>query len=140
MTEVLFKGKSLIGNKWIEGSFVEEICQNSIVNTWIVLKHQNNDNLQKAMVDRHSICQFTGRYDKRNRKIFENDIVAMNLRISRNHYVQILGYIAYNEKTASYVAYFGLDIAISLSESEKFEVVGNRLDNPELLEGCEYNG
>lgn len=140
MTEVLFKGKTLINNKWVEGSFVEGICQNSIVNTWIVPKYQNKDNPRKAMVDRHSICQFTGRYDKRNRKIFENDIVAMNLCISRNHYVQILGYVAYNEKTASYMAYFGLDMAVSLSESEKFEVIGNRLDNPELLESGDYNG
>lgn len=135
MAEVLFKGKTLTGNKWVEGGFVEKICQNSIINTWIVPKYQNEDNLRNVMVDRHSICQFTGRYDKRNRKIFENDIVAMNLCISRNHYVQILGYVAYNEKTASFVAYFGEDMLLSLSESDKFEVIGNRFDNPELLEG-----
>ncbi len=134
MREILFRGKQILGNKWVEGLFVEKFDSNATHTAAIAPKYPFENSMRLELISSDSLCQFTGCYDKLGKKIFEWDIVRCLLRVSRNHFIQINGYIEYNEKTASFLAYFGEDMVLQLSDSDRFEVIGNRFDNPELME------
>lgn len=134
MREILFRGKRIFDNKWVEGLYVEKFDSNATRTAAIAPKYPFEDSMRLELIRSDSLCQFTGCYDKLGKKIFERDIVRCLLRVSRNHFIQINGYIEYNEKTASFLAYFGEDMVLQLSDSDRFEVIGNRFDNPELME------
>lgn len=134
MNEILFRGKRFYDNKWVEGLYVEKFDSNATHTAAIAPKYPFEDSVHLELIKSDSVCQFTGCYDKKGKKIFEWDIVCCLLKVSRHHSIKINGYIAYNEKTASFLAYFGEDMVLSLSDSDRFEVIGNKFDNPELME------
>ena len=66
--EIKFRGKDLIHNKWIYGGLAEDRHDNAVI--------LPKNNWQKGgCVDKDTIGQFTGLYDKNGKEIYEGDIV-----------------------------------------------------------------
>lgn len=80
---------------------------------------------------KETVFQYTGLTDKNGRKIFEGDILLYIDRECPNDILREL--VAWNG--FSWVARMGKrDIVMTEWECKHMEVIGNILDNPELLE------
>lgn len=142
MREVLFKGKMLHNNEWIEGGLVQRDGKAYIIG---VSKKLMIDGIE---VDPETVCQFIGLYDKNKNRIYENDICIddeCTYLVQYNNECACVELVEY-EMSGSYtesgwdevggvfeeVDRFGLSNYIDLNEW--FNVIGNKFDNPELLD------
>ena len=91
-------------------------------------------------VDPSTICQCTGLRDKNGKLIWENDIVNGSIKRGAAFYGCL---VLWNECKARFdVRAFGCNFPMTLDECTDdismsgfdYEVVGNKFDNPELLE------
>lgn len=129
MREILFRGKRVDNGEWEYGlpsydddGDVEEI------QVW------DEEDVNFYPVDPETICQYTGLIDKNGKKIWEGDILEGHLDDKFPEDVT-------REKVIWHESGWnteepGCDDKEYLDEfdAEKFEVVGNAFDNPELLE------
>ena len=137
MREILFRGKRKDNGDWATAtSIFKAECVgelrfyiNSLSDATVYLNSDGNITRTETELDcewleviQETVGQFTGLTDKNGKKIFEGDIVA--LRTSRTHEVKYADGGFYMEGTA-----------IPMRHADKFEVIGNIHDNPELLEG-----
>lgn len=128
MRDILFRGKRADTGEWIEGFYGE--CYDFKANAHPAIREKNND-YWKAVIP-ESVSQYTGKNDKSGRRIFSKDIVT--ICGAHNFY----GEVDYSDESASYwVSSDRLEYYIQLGEmkSEFIKVVGNAIDNPEMLEG-----
>lgn len=124
----LFKGKRKDNGKWIQG-YLYGIWERSYI-----LWGMTNDIPDMVEVDPSTICQCTGCNDKNGKLIFENDILSGHIDVefpedeTRKRVVWHENGWCTNEP--------GCDDYEELDDfdSENFEVIGNMIDNPELLE------
>ena len=139
----LYRGKRIDNGKWVEGSLVtgvffrlgQEIpymfCPNLADYDCFEDFSEENGIFE---VDPSTICQCTGLKDKNGRLIFENDILSGHIDVefpedeTRKRVVWHENGWCTNE--------LGCDDYEELDDfdSENFEVIGNKFDNPELLE------
>lgn len=121
----LFRGKRKDNGEWVEGCFLK-----TLVTLWIF----SIDEKAANMIIPSTICQCTGLNDKSGRRIFENDILSGHIDVespedeTRKRVVWHENGWCTNEPGCDY--YEELDDF----DSENFEVIGNIIDNPELLE------
>lgn len=129
MREILFRGKRLDNGEWVEG-FIVAIRGNTYPNGFemITVDGINYDELDSYIpdfisyaVDPSTVGQHTGLTDKNGKRIFEGDILT--LRGGRPRVVRF-----------EYGAFILEDSSIPMRFANKFEVIGNIHDNPELLE------
>ena len=130
MREILFRGKILGLTDWSYGYYAK-----SGENHFILLDTDNEDNY--SIVDPETVGQFTGLYDKNDTRIFEGDIVRFD-------YVNDEGndahedFLIFFEKGAFRAQYLGnVKCAPNTFDEigiDEGYVVGNKWDNPELLE------
>lgn len=131
MREFLFRGKRLDNGQWVEGHLV--VCKTNGRSFITELIEVNEDSWLYWEVDPNTVDQYTGLTDKNGNKIFEGDIIALNPRRFANkkvfYYTRCAGfYMTSNPdipKTCEITAIFNDD-------SDKYEVIGNIYDNPEL--------
>lgn len=130
MREILFRGKILGLTDWSYGYYAK-----SGENHFILLDTDNEDNY--SIVDPETVGQFTGLYDKNGTRIFEGDIVRFDY-VNDDGNDAAEDFLIIFEKGAFRAQYLGNikcapnifdDIAI-----EESYIVGNKWDNPELLE------
>lgn len=97
--------------------------------------HIHSTRGDKARIDTDTIGQFTGLRDKNGKEIYEGDIIGC-------HNPNIKHLIFYNERQARFMAALNGDIdndfacVCGLDDSRwnaSKEVIGNIIDNPELL-------
>ena len=122
MREILFRGKT--GRLWAYGH-IRKLGNKTFM--------YEVDNYPSVVVDPDTIGQFTGLTDKYGRKIFEGDIVRLD----------IAG-IIFNAVCKFHSGGFGLvwnymgaerwQAFTSMCHVE-YEIIGNIHDNPELMEG-----
>ena len=130
MREILFKGKrknwrELPKEKWwVEGDVIHEPYG-------VVIQYYVDKRRIKVIIDPETICQFTGISDDKGNRIWENDIVLCEWGATA------FGYREYRETifVDDITDYRTMGI---LQECEDVKVLGNRFDNPELME-CEQN-
>lgn len=127
MREILFRGKEIGIDRWVHGSL--DIHKSGVV---VIMTDEIVTSIY-ARVDPDTIGQFTGLTDKNGKKIFEGDIVRLD----------IAG-IIFNAVCKFHSGSFGLvwhymgadrwQAFTSICHVE-YEVIGNVYDNPEMTEG-----
>ena len=129
MREILFRGKRLDNGEWVYGYYVY------VPNHWHRQEHliqpvAGNGRLATlCKVDPKTVGQFTGKFDKTGKRIFEGDICRVyNLIYKVEFNYSLWEFVILSEKVycnPAFDSYCG----------DRCEIIGNISDNPELLEG-----
>lgn len=133
----LSRGKRIDNGKWVEGCLI--VDEKDYSKYFIGYMFGTNEDgtphdLDVAQVDPSTICQCTGLKDKNGKLIWENDILSGHIDVefpedeTRKRVVWYENGWCTNEP--------GCDDYEELDDldSENFEVIGNMIDNQELLE------
>ncbi len=125
--EIKFRGKDIGCNKWRYGSLVK-VRENDGTLLYYIVDEEN----QQWIVFPETVGQYTGFYDMDDRKIFERDIVEENELL----YIVIWDEYecAYNLKSLKTEMLYGLYNAKKKNKDSSIKVIGNEIDNFELLE------
>ena len=121
----LFRGKRKDNGEWIQG-YLYGIWERRYI-LWGMI----NDIPNMVEVDPETVCQCTAMPNKNNKLIFENDIAIKHNDDDKEPYL-----IRWSENYAAWelaqcgcamYGFFDVDFG-------EIEVIGNAIDNPELLE------
>ena len=121
----LSRGKRIDNGEWVEGYLY------GIWERRYILWGMTNDIPNMVKVDLETVCQCTAMPDKNNKLIFENDIAIKHNDDDKEPYL-----IRWSENYAAWelaqcgcamYGFFDVDFG-------EIEVIGNAIDNPELLE------
>lgn len=121
----LCRGKRIDTGEWMQGYLY------GIWERRYILWGMTNDIPNMVEVDPSTVCQCTGPEDKNSKLIFENDIVIKHNDDDKEPYL-----IRWSENYAAWelaqcgcamYGFFDVDFG-------EIEVIGNAIDNPELLE------
>ena len=138
MRDILFRGKIQGLTDWIYGYYAK-----SGENHFILLDTDNEDNY--SIVDPETVGQYTGLTDKNGKKIFEGDIVKLT---DKSFGYKWKAVVEFGNPNGNYTWGWQLkpigkaknvntDILcwVEMEEAGAYcEVIGNKWDNPELLE------
>ena len=140
----LCKAKSIDSGKWVQGYYIKRIKK-----TPACIEKETDDDIEHLIVynsfsdwdmprhlisvkvDPATLCRCTGLKDKNSKLIWENDFVqcgGKELVVWDEHFAS---WCLIKEGWA-YKHFFG-----EAQMPEDCEVVGNKFDNPELLEECD---
>ena len=123
MREILFRGKNVIGGQWLNGDLIHTTTGKAPM----IRVHGKNSAISYMVVP-ETICQYTGLTDKNGKRIFEGDIVV--IYSDEKHPVQIVFLeSSWTAVTPKYRYYRHRMEDIE----DKYEVIGNIHDNPELI-------
>ena len=127
--EVLFRGKQISTNKFIEGSLVIDELGDYFIFKPIIGKWFNV--LQHFKVDPETVGQFTGMTDKNGTKIFEGDIVR---HIDTTcHVVEVVNSEVYFDTEMLKFRFRYSNELFHCQFNDEFEAIGNIYDNKDLL-------
>ena len=156
MREILFKAKRVDNGEWVEGNLVlsndaEEDFRAIIIpniDSNMFTKHIGFKEVSCDLgfekwykVDKNTICQFTGLTDKNGKRIWENDIV-------KYHFGKETAVIKFGEYRSCFDSAKSCHVGFYVEWKNNLRkdlgywvkmidcnVIGNKFDNPELLEG-----
>lgn len=134
MRENLFKAKRIEDDEWIEGYYQKR--HNFLGNEEHLIFHVDGRTVwEYTEIVPETLCQFTGLCDKNGNKIWENDICDR-----KEKYPEIVK-MNNGDWTLDYSYAFGKEYGYSFcnlgfyaTERKYIEVIGNIIDNPELLQ------
>ena len=131
----LFRGKRKDNGEWIFGNLIQ-----TDDGVYIIQNYVPQHSIKNCEVDPSTVCQCTGLKDKKGKLILENDIVNGSIKRGAVFYRCL---VLWNECKARFdVRARGCNFPMTLDECTDdfsmsgfdYEVVGNKFDNPELLE------
>ena len=132
--EILFRAKRKDNGEWVCGDLLHPDIYGNGYAIEDFTKGKNNC----FDIDEKTICQYTGLKDKNGTKIFEGDICQFRewskgdmCWIGEVHY-EHQQYVISGNKNKECETPFTLTMSRFISED--IEVIGNKFDNPELLE------
>ena len=139
----LFRGKRTDNGEWITGYLLVKkkdfyICEKpyECMDEYSSLNGQSYGFGGFKFVDPSTICQCTGLKDTDGKLIWENDIVAYwDTYSTESGYVEAdcIGKVVWDAETISFQVTNRLS-AESYEVLDECSVIGNKFDNPELLE------
>lgn len=126
----LFRGKRIDNGEWVEGFLMDE----NYINTPFNDNEVGGRFDDPVEIDESTLCQCTGLMDKNGKLIWENGI--MEGRLDEEHPEDVTRTRVLWYENGWYTKEIGSINYEPLSDfdSENFEVIGNMIDNPELLE------
>ena len=146
MREILFRAKRIDNGEWVEGYYVYHI-RRTICPIGDSVKPEDEQHviMQDGFSDWNmprdtvffniapeTLCQYTGLKDKNGNRIWENDIArienSMDEGIGNIEFYDGMWYVDGEPNNSLY------DI-VECDDVAEVEVIGNTLDNPELLKG-----
>lgn len=122
MKKRFFRGKRLDNGEWVIGYYVEDEQGASIL-----YQHPADGSLTRERVDPETVSQYTGKDDCNENHIFGGDIVK-----EKEHGIIFL--IEWSDESLCYFIKTLKGGRDYLCDIWDCEVIGNRWDNPELLE------
>lgn len=134
MRKILFRGKRKDNRKWVEGFFVSYgkesyIFEQSEVNKGIDLGGYLGC-CQMREVYPKTVSEFLEVEDKNRKRIFEGDVIRKTNEGRHAKIFVACRHCGFPKKEEVYYGPFE-----HFTESIDYEVLGNKWDNPELLEG-----
>ena len=127
----LYRAKRKSDKKWIYGNLIQ-----TDDGVYIIQNYVPQRLIGKYEVDPSTICQCTGKIDIEKNLIFEHDAVsfldAISTEYGYSEHWQV-GEVLWDDETASFQVTERLS-AESYEVLEDCKVLGNTIDNPELLE------
>ena len=154
MREILFKAKRIDNGEWVEGYYCkwlkgERIITYSEKETDCIITWMPNGGMSRYEVDPETLCQFTGLCDKNGNKIWEGDIISYQREnddcpFPNKDTKKRFGKVFYQGFRSTFAIGMGRNGSRSINDDlwkyvqngNRVEVIGNRFDNPELLQ-CE---
>ena len=133
MRKILFRGKRIDNGEWLEGFYTASYDYWGDFNHHIETTQHETKVSSGYFVDPSTVGQYTGLTDKNGKKIFEGDI-CRNTKNGETFSVKWHGTMAgfvWNKRRKDVSLY---DFGELFRAFDKYEVIGNIHDNPELLE------
>ena len=143
IAEYLYKGKRLDNREWIIGFITFHKTGK------VFIKPIDGSATSSEEVDKDTICRCTVLKDKNGNLIWENDIIKKHFYedydacVNSEEYIGVVkhtdcAWIIDTFRDGEYKYAIPIFEVISYSEDVKyFEIIGNTIDNPELLESEE---
>lgn len=144
MREILFRGKRAAGGQWVEGGITFDASK-----TPYICPERFSDYDEEIEVIPATVGQFTGLTDKNGKKIFEGDILLIDVesehpdkdKRKERHITKAVvvfenGEFTLQGKELVLFTYYGVKYLHKAASFKKYEVIGNIYGNAALLE-CE---
>lgn len=140
MRDILFRGARKIDGayKWTEGYLISGEWFTSQEKLYGIMPIDSifypRNEITYELIDSETVGQWTGLVDKNGRKIFEGDIIELEIDaiMCRSIY---RGIILFDD--VSFVMYgktkYGVSHTIQIGSHCEMKVIGNKFDNPELF-------
>lgn len=146
MRKIQFRGKCSHCDAWAYGSLVDFGEDEAPEIHGFDPFRECDDRWREITVDRDTIGQFTGLYDKNGKAIFEGDLVDMVRTVEKSRKRIMARHIVTCHNVCDWVFESLAKEVLSLMmanhsdfDSYRFEVVGNVFDNPELAQPYSLN-
>lgn len=130
-TRYLYRAKRIDNGDWVCG-YIARYGHTGREKYYIIPSYASD--LYSFLIDKNTICQCTGLKDKNGKLIWENDIVfvsdadgcsgQMDTGVGKISFIEGLWYIEGRVQNGLY----------DIDKCFQIEVIGNKFDNPELLE------
>ena len=149
--EILFKAKHehvVVANKHLEGQWIEGLL-------WDEEYIYSRDIECELLIDKDTICEYTGLHDKNGKRIWENDILMCHdnpkdlvkavfgefnvIEVESEEVIDsVIGWhyevIPTDELSKCEPFCYSMPLTDTYIKLNEMEVIGNIFDNPELLE------
>lgn len=136
MREILFKAKRIDNGEWVEGNYVKKYDLSG--KRHLILYVDNYVRWKCVGIDPKTLCQFTGLYDKNDKRIWENDIVNTdsNVRAQIKFGLYSNSFSTWKRNQGFYMDFMNKECyRPDLGYwAKKTVVIGNIFDNKELLQ------
>lgn len=132
----LYRGKRIDNGEWVEGYLSYPFCTKKGNESYYFYAKDSLGFFCRCVVDASTICQCTGLKDKNGKLIWENDVVAYwDTYSTESGYAEAdcIGRVVWDAETISFQVTNRLS-AESYEVLDECSVIGNTIDNPELLE------
>lgn len=148
--EILFKAKRKNWRElskeewWVEGSYHNQIYYygNPCDDHYIIDRTENGYG-EYWKIDPSTLCQYIGKNDEKGNQICEHDVISINTYSYTEPEEDFYGEVVYAEGWACWcIQQPGEERPVPLCECEgsyltKISIMGDAIDNPELLGGAE---